>query len=67
MNKSTFVGLIRPAIERGDTTLLERVGSYIDEALISRQTSRGVLARAVLDAFPDSRLAELIAEIIQRD
>jgi hypothetical protein len=65
MNESQFIALIRPTIQRDDYTARNRIGAYVDQVLKLGGT-RGSLARAVLDAFPDSRLAELIAEKINK-
>jgi hypothetical protein len=66
MGESAFVQLIRPPIERDDYSLLSRVAAYINEALLGGVCTRGSLARAVLDGFPNSRLAELVAEKIEK-
>jgi hypothetical protein len=62
--EAQFVELMRPPIENGDETLISLIGPHVDAALISKRCTRASLARKVLDAFPDSRLAERIATMI---
>jgi hypothetical protein len=62
--EAEFIELFRPAIEAGDETLITRIGPHINAALLGKRCTRGTLAREVLDSFPDSRLAEYIAAMI---
>jgi hypothetical protein len=61
--ESQFIDLIRSAIDSNDDGIVSRVGSYVELA-ISGGLARGPLARAVLDAFPESQLAEHVADMI---
>jgi hypothetical protein len=61
--ESQFIDLIRSAINYNDDGIVSRVGSYVELA-ISGGLARGPLARAVLDAFPESQLAEHVADMI---
>jgi hypothetical protein len=63
---TSFVGLIGPAIERGDSTVLKRIVPYADQYLLQGDCTRGVLSQTLRDAYPNSELAEACAELIAK-
>jgi hypothetical protein len=63
---TSFVGLVGPAIERGDSTVLKRIVPYADQYLLQGGCTRGVLSQTLRDAYPNSRLAEACAELIAK-
>jgi hypothetical protein len=63
-DNTEFVEFIRPAIERGDRGLIRRAESYSHQAVLSG-LSRIALERDILDAFPNSELAEQVGRIIR--
>jgi hypothetical protein len=42
---ASFVGLVGPAIERGDSTVLKRIVPYVDQYLLQGDCTRAVLVR----------------------
>jgi hypothetical protein len=63
---ASFVGLVGPAIERGDSTVLKRIVPYVDQYLLQGDCTRAVLGQTLRDAYPNSELAEACAELIAR-
>jgi hypothetical protein len=63
---ASFIGLVGPAIERGDSTVLKRIVPYVDQYLLQGGCTRGVLSQTLRDAYPNSRLAETCAELIAK-
>jgi hypothetical protein len=62
--QSTIRTVHPPADRSCDETLISFIGPHIDAALIDKQCTRASLARKVLDAFPDRRLVEQVANVI---
>jgi hypothetical protein len=63
---ASFVDLVGPAIERGDSTVLKRIISYVDHYLLQGDCTRGGLGQKLRDAYPNSELAEACAELIAK-
>jgi hypothetical protein len=61
--KSQFIDLVRPGITSNDIGIVCRVEAYVELAILGG-LERGSLARAVLEAFPESQLAVDVANVI---
>ena len=64
--EAELIYLMRPSIEADDETLVSWIGPHIQAALTGARCTAWSLARKVLNTFPDSRLAERIARMIDR-
>jgi hypothetical protein len=58
--QAAILEFCRPAFEAENIKMLRGLQAYIDEAYVTGNCTPDTLGRAMLDAFPDSRLAEAI-------
>jgi hypothetical protein len=67
MTMQAIIEFCRPAFEAEDIEKLRGLQAYIDDAYVRRICTPDTLGRALLDAFPDGRLAETFGtRIIER-